>query len=320
MTHFDVFNGDADGMCALHQLRLAQPIESVLVTGAKRDIALLARVSAERGDSVTVLDLSMKANHDAVLALLERGARIAYFDHHFPGEIPRHDHLQAVIDTDPNVCASILVDRHLGGRHRIWAVVGAFGDHLSDAARRLAASVGLRDDQISALQSLGESLNYNAYGNTEADLFVHPAALYRILHAYADPFSFMDSEPLFRTLDERRRKDMEMARSARPEHVLACGKIYILPETAWSRRVRGVFSNHLAASFPDQAIAVLSPDDKGGYAVSVRAPLDAPRHAQQLCRLFPTGGGRVTAAGINHLPATRLADFVREFERAFTPP
>lgn len=318
MTHFDVFNGDADGICALHQLRLAQPIESVLVTGAKRDIALLARVSAERGDSVTVLDLSMKVNHDALLALLERGARIAYFDHHVPGEIPIHDHLQAVIDIDPNVCASTLVDRHLGGRHRIWAVVGAFGDHLSDAARRLAASIGLRDDQTNALQVLGENLNYNAYGNTEADLFIHPAALYTILHAYTDPFSFMESEALFQTLDEGRRKDMEMARNVRPQHVLACGKIYVLPDAAWSRRVRGVFSNHLAASFPDQAIAVLSPNIEGGYAVSVRTPSDAPHNAQQLCRLFPTGGGRVMAAGINHLPSDRMADFVREFEIAFT--
>ena len=41
MTHFDVFNGDADGICALVQLRLATPIESVLITGAKREIALL---------------------------------------------------------------------------------------------------------------------------------------------------------------------------------------------------------------------------------------------------------------------------------------
>ena len=45
MTHFDVFNGDADGLCALHQLRLAAPLESDLVSGPKRDIGLLARES-----------------------------------------------------------------------------------------------------------------------------------------------------------------------------------------------------------------------------------------------------------------------------------
>ena len=43
MTHYDLFNGDADGICALTQYRLAFPAESVLVTGVKRDINLLKR-------------------------------------------------------------------------------------------------------------------------------------------------------------------------------------------------------------------------------------------------------------------------------------
>ena len=61
-TFYDVFNGDADGICALHQLRLAAPCTSVLITGAKRDIALLERVQAQAGDVVTVLDISMARN------------------------------------------------------------------------------------------------------------------------------------------------------------------------------------------------------------------------------------------------------------------
>ena len=44
MQYFDVFNGDADGMCALHQLRLSYPRRAALVTGVKRDIDLLRRV------------------------------------------------------------------------------------------------------------------------------------------------------------------------------------------------------------------------------------------------------------------------------------
>ena len=63
---FDVFNGDADGICSLLQLRLENPVESPLVTGIKRDIALLERVAAEAGDHVTVLDLSMVKNRDAL--------------------------------------------------------------------------------------------------------------------------------------------------------------------------------------------------------------------------------------------------------------
>ena len=54
MNH-DVFNGDADGICALHQLRLAFPATNNLVTGTKRDNDLLQNVEAGAGDEVTVL-------------------------------------------------------------------------------------------------------------------------------------------------------------------------------------------------------------------------------------------------------------------------
>ena len=40
MARYDVFNGDADGICALLQLRLAAPADSTLITGVKRDIDL----------------------------------------------------------------------------------------------------------------------------------------------------------------------------------------------------------------------------------------------------------------------------------------
>ena len=119
MTHYDVFNGDADGLCALHQLRLDEPRESVLVTGVKRDIALLARVDAKAGDAATVLDISLASNRPALETLLERGVAVQYFDHHFAGDVPRHPGLRATIDTSPGVCTEILVDRYLEGRQRI---------------------------------------------------------------------------------------------------------------------------------------------------------------------------------------------------------
>jgi hypothetical protein len=46
MSTYDVFNGDADGICALIQLRLAEPKESILITGVKRDIKLAKQVPA----------------------------------------------------------------------------------------------------------------------------------------------------------------------------------------------------------------------------------------------------------------------------------
>ena len=194
MTHYDVFNGDADGICALHQLRLEQPLPSVLVTGVKRDIALLRRVPAEAGDTVTALDVSAAENHDALAALLARGVRVQYFDHHYAGELPVHPGLDAIIDVDASVCTGILVDRHLGGRRRPWAIVAAFGDNLVPAARALAATRGLAAAECADLQALGDALAYNAYGDTESDLIVHPAALYRLLRPYDDPFRFLRAE------------------------------------------------------------------------------------------------------------------------------
>ncbi|MFA0622220.1 DHH family phosphoesterase, partial [Vibrio sp. 10N.222.49.A4] len=45
--HYDVFNGDADGIIALLQLRLSEPRKSVLVTGVKRDIKLVSQVASQ---------------------------------------------------------------------------------------------------------------------------------------------------------------------------------------------------------------------------------------------------------------------------------
>ena len=67
MTHYDVFNGDADGICSLQQLRLHTPKNSQLITGLKRDIELLSRVEVEAGDEITVLDVSMEKNKPALL-------------------------------------------------------------------------------------------------------------------------------------------------------------------------------------------------------------------------------------------------------------
>jgi oligoribonuclease NrnB/cAMP/cGMP phosphodiesterase (DHH superfamily) len=83
MAVIDVFNGDADGLCALVQLRNANPQDSVLVTGVKRDINLLDRVTAQAGDQVTVLDVSLDKNRDGLSAVLKAGAEVVYIDHHF---------------------------------------------------------------------------------------------------------------------------------------------------------------------------------------------------------------------------------------------
>jgi len=315
--HFDVFNGDADGICALHQLRLAKPGESTLITGVKRDISLLKRVTAGVGDQVTVLDIAMGKNIDALIKLLDAGAEVAYFDHHIPGEIPAHPHLTANIDTSSEVCTSLLVDKHLGGQFRIWAVTAAFGDNLHDAARRAAQPLNLSEIQLDALCELGECLNYNGYGETVADLFFAPDDLYRILRNHIDPFTLIHDEPAFQILKKGYAEDMAKAQETKPIKTASSGNIYLLPDAAWSRRISGVFSNALASASPAQATAVLTQRSKGGFVVSVRAPLSTKTGADEVCSRFETGGGRKGAAGINVLPESELEKFTQEFYVVF---
>jgi len=317
MTHFDVFNGDADGLCALHQLRLEQPIDSVLVTGVKRDIALLQRVAAGPGDSITALDISLDTNREALIALLDRGIRVEYFDHHYAGAVPERPQLTAHIDTAPGVCTGMIVDRHLGGRQRIWAVVAAYGDNLGAAAAQLAQPLALDATRLAALRELGETLAYNAYGETEADLVVAPADLYRLMRPHADPFTFMRDEGVFRKMSEGRRADLGLARAIQPEVVLAGAIVYILPDVAWSRRVHGVFANELTHAAPRLAHAVLTANAGGTFTVSVRAPLAKRTGADALCRQFAHGGGRAAAAGINQLPQEELPRFLRALGEAY---
>ena len=316
MKHFDVFNGDADGICSLLQLRFDSSRDSTLVTGVKRDIALLERVPAQRGDTVTALDISVDTNRTALRSLLDRGVAIDYYDHHYAGELPSHPAAVFHIDTSPGVCTGMIVDRALAGRQRIWAVVAAFGDDLIDAAHGLASTLELDAPAVASLRELGECIAYNAYGDTEADLLVHPAALYRTLHKHADPFRFIEFESLFDEIKETRASDLDHARRLRPDPSSTGAPVYILPDAAWSRRVRGAFGNELAAASPERAHAILTPNAQGGYTVSVRAPRVTQMGADAFCREF-AGGGRARAAGINHLPADDVADFTRRFGQAF---
>ncbi len=316
MNH-DVFNGDADGICALHQLRLAYPAANNLVTGTKRDIDLLQHVKAGSGDEVTVLDLALSLNRNALLAMLGKGVKIQYFDHHVAEDIPAHPNLAAMIDTSPDVCTSLLVNRYLSGKYLVWAVIGAFGDNLHEAACEAAKPLGLKPEQLAALRELGECLNYNSYGESVKDLHFHPAELYRIMHHYKDPFTFIHGKDVFGILKQGYNQDMAFARAINPEHETQNGAVYILPAKPWSRRVSGAFGNNLASAFPDRAHAVLTQRGDGAFVVSVRAPQSANKGADTLCSRFETGGGRKGAAGINRLPENELPRFMQAFDEVF---
>lgn len=316
MTYIDVFNGDADGICALHQLRLAEPRDSLLVTGVKRDINLLKRVEAEKGARVTVLDISLDKNRDSLIRLLDAGVEIIYFDHHFAGEIPAYNNLETHIDTDANMCTSLLVNNYLEGIYLSWAVTAAFGDNLFTAAENAAKPLNLTSSQLAELKQLGTCINYNGYGATLDDLIFLPDALYRLIEPYVNPFDFIQNEPGYQALLNGYQEDVSKAESVRPEYINETHGMYILPNANWARRVSGVFANQLAQNNPDRAHAILT-QSNDGFVVSVRAPLNNKTGADELCRQFKTGGGRKAAAGINHLAAVDYDQFVNAFLAAF---
>jgi hypothetical protein len=304
------FNGDADGLCALQQLCLAEQFQPAeLVTGPKRRTRLLAGVTAAEGDEITVLDISLHANRDDVVRLLEAGARVRYFDHHHAGDLPAHQRLEAHIDPSPRVCTSAIVNRYLNSRYRPWAAVGAYGDNLAETGKALWASP--------QLERLGVLLNYNSYGESEADLFFRPAELHRRLAAYADPLAFVREDDAYERLERGYAEDMQQARDLQPVAAREQAAVYVLPDASWARRVSGALANGLARAAPARAHAMLSPNSAGGMQVSVRAPLERPAGAAALCLQYPTGGGREAAAGINHLPMDDVGSFTERFIRYF---
>ena len=210
-THIDVCNGDADGLCAVVQWRLHQPVTANLVTGLKRDIELLHHVQAQPGDHVLVCDVSMRRNRPALLRLLDRGVHVRYFDHHEPGGIVVHPLLDTHVNPASDACTSLLVDRFLGGAYQAGALVGAYGDNLTPMAHALAAGMGLGVEDRQRLQTLGESINYNAYGDSAQDVHIAPARLYEILIRYRDPLALVRNEPIAQELDALRQDDLAQA-------------------------------------------------------------------------------------------------------------
>lgn len=237
-----------------------------------------------------------------------------YVDHHQAGEIPEHAQLKTIIDTHPNTCTSLLVNNYLNGQYLGWAVVAAFGDNLCYRAKQAARDLSLSITQLNQLQQLGICINYNGYGSSLADLHFAPDSLYHECAAYASPLDFIsDKQAIYQQLMTAYSDDMTKALATKAEYQSNRIAVYILPDTAWARRVSGVFSNELANQYPDRAHAVLNHTALGDYQVSVRAPLTNNIGADKLCSTFATGGGRQSAAGINHLPVDQLPTFINAF-------
>jgi len=309
--NYDIFNGDADGIIALLQLQLANPIESVKVTGVKRDIQLLKKITPQAGDNIRVLDISMEKNmaelHDALCV----GARVMYVDHHKAGDIPNHANLFAHIDLDANMCTSLIVSNLIDKQYHLWAITAAYGDNLFAKANSEADKLGLTELEKSQLKAFGTYINYNGYGSEVADLHFAPEDLFNELLKYKSPLDAInDSESVYYVLEKAYKADMQKAADAKVLHNCDTAKVILLDDAPWARRVSGVLGNDLANQAPNKAHAVLTYNNKGSYTVSVRAPLNNKQGAVDVCSQFATGGGRAAAAGINELDQQQVEQFI----------
>ena len=322
MKIIDVFNGDADGICSLIQLRLNTPQNSELVTGVKRNIDLLNNLSFSEGDQLTVLDVSMLKNNQGLINALNSGVQVFYADHHQAGDIPDHPNLSAHINPSSEVCTGLIVNAHLKNKYVLWALTAAYGDNLIDTANSIGKKHNIEQQQLDQLHLLGTYINYNGYGATLEDLLFHPAELYKTLLCYESPLDFIEEKhATYITLEEGYQSDFANADNAEKVVDTESSAAFLLPDQRWARRVSGVFGNSLANQFPNRAHAVLTEQEKEGkkgYLVSIRAPLSNKQHADTLASQFPTGGGRKGAAGINHLPEELLEEFLSHLETQYS--
>lgn len=317
-----VFNGDADGLCALQQLLLkdAGPglsVEPQLITGVKRDIRLLEKIADRSNANITVLDISLDQNRSALQQLLRQQNRVLYIDHHYAGEIPASPLLHCHIDPSPQICTALLVDQILQKKHTAWALTGAFGDNLLNLANTQGQALGLSHHACGQLQQLGTLLNYNSYGETLADLHVDPAALALDMALYAEPLHYLEQSALIAQIQNGYQEDTQHMHACQPLEHYPGGRIFLLPNAPWARRISGIFANTCARELPGSAHAILQEQGDGSLRISVRAPLKNPIGAVSLCRQFTGGGGRAAAAGINRLPEEELDQFLALFRAHF---
>ena len=292
---YDVFNGDADGLCALQQLRLHNPLDDAhLVTGPKRETSLLRKIPTVEPTDIIVLDVSLRANRSDAERLLRDGHRLTYIDHHNAGPIPKIKNFVSHIDTDP----------------------AAFGDNLIETAKKIARDTNLRSSQVGKLQELGKLLNYNGYGRKAEDLWFYPEKLFRKMQGYQSPIDFYGAAPEFLALREGYAEDLRRAEKAPTIFENSNLRIYQLPDAAWSHRIVGAFSNLKARNHPEQAQVVMVEKPEKTQLVSVRSPKIHPVGADMICLQFE-GGGRPAAAGINDLPADKFEDFQQALIQRF---
>ena len=305
MVHYDVFNGDADGLCALVQMRLEDPKDGEIVTGVKRNIRLFQNLNLSKGDSILAMDISLARNHDLVIEALQKGVEITWIDHHLPGDEIENENLSTHIDVSPDVCTSVIVDRLLQGKRKSWAAVAAFGDSMTETGNSLCEQCGMIDE-INSLKRLGRLLNYNSYGRNIEDLWINPKKLFQSLLEAEDPLTFIDTDE-YKLLSEGYDSDYSKAREC-----ISSSEdkgFIILPNEAWAFRISGTLAHIIAEEEPDIPHIIATELENNALLISLRAPKNNPTGAGEICSRFG-GGGRAAAGGVDKLPMEYSADFI----------
>ncbi|WP_150464666.1 DHH family phosphoesterase [Francisella sp. XLW-1] len=320
--YIDIFNGDADGILSLIQLRKALPVASnshTLITGVKRDISLCKDVSNQDANDavVIVLDISYDKNYQDIERLLHYVSQITYFDHHQADQLISNSRLKAHIDTSADTCTALIVSNSLDKKYHLWAIAAAYGDNLHHIADNEADLLKLNSEQKAQLKELGVLINYNGYGSTIDDLYYHPADLYHELIKYETPFDVIaDKHSCFYKLKQGYEDDSKNLDNLDIEDFNKL-KLVKLPNQPWARRVSGTLGNDLANKYRDKAIIIATTKDSGNYLISLRAPKNKPFGAADICSQFATGGGREAAAGVNDLLKGELDIFVNKVQRYY---
>ena len=312
--YYDFFNGDADGMISTHVYRTFIPKDTIKFTGMKRDIKLLRHATRISDSTLTVFDVSLKSNDDYVERTLQNNNHIRWFDHHDPGTVDFGKRVQTNIDTDPDCCTAIIVDKYTDGLYRPWTIAAAFGDNLHQQAEEM--NPNMSQERMDTLRTIGETLNYSGYGNSEDDLIAQPIDVYEDMAQYRNPFNYFRRSRLFHSIHDQMLADKEQLSRSTVLFDEEFGMVVQLPDTVASSRYSGIYSNALAMNNPDKAFAILTINGDD-FKVSIRAPINRPTGAVTLANQFPTGGGREKAAGINVLPQNKIHEFYNHFKETF---
>ena len=300
---------------SLIQLRKAFPVEQEhhLITGIKRDINLLSKVTNEIGceAQINALDISFDKNFNDVERLLSVADSFFYCDHHKADKLFTHRKLNTIIDTSAFVCTGLLVSHYLEQKYHLWAIASLFGDGLDKIAYQEVKQQQLSEKRVAQIKELGVLVNYNGYGGSIEDLHYHPADLFKTLSEYDSPLEVIeDKQSPFSNLSTCYERDLSEAVGCQPFYNDSLVIGVHLPNQAWSKRISGTFGNLLSKQNKDKAIVVVSDNVDGTLTISLRAPKTKPFGASELCSRYPSGGGRASAAGVNALELQKLESFV----------